>query len=565
MIETSQPIQLQHDLGRFADLAALQAKYPTGRPGDFARLTSTETIFNWVIDAWVDTLVDASSLTGGAMTFDNTDPASLGNPPVGKSFSGTYNNLLWVRNESGDIYWAQDIRKIVDLSYGQSLMEIHRDRVKADSGNVYPNHGSFIMATLKEMDVLRKTKLLYAPFMGTKERISGVMHYATRGYSALVANDLTQTTELNQPYLRGNIAPNEIPYISNGNGEDKFLTHPNIAFSADMAWSITVVFNTNWTNLTGTNNRIGLFSGSSSDRDSIFLNHVIGVVNFRDSNSIQYNSLINSFRLIGKNSIVTITYSGSQISFYLNGNFVNSISSNTILLHISRLFSPRIFEGKCFYYRVQSGTLNADQVVSEAIMLRSWIPELYSVIMGSQEWATSNLDIVCTPMGNIIPEVQDSAVWAALTTPAWCYYNNDPANGAIYGKLYNWYAVKLLQDDIDSYNVANSSIPWGWKVPTESDFNTLATTLGGTAIAGGKMKMTGEDYWNSPNTGGYNSSGLSVLGSGYRGTDGIFSSFKAYSRIYGIDRHLRIDSNSTILNIYSNNQSLGLNIRLIKS
>ena len=36
-----------------------------------------------------------------------------------------------------------------------------------------------------------------------------------------------------------------------------------------------------------------------------------------------------------------------------------------------------------------------------------------------------------------------------------------PALGAIYGKLYNWYAVKLLQMDIDYYNAANPTAPWG--------------------------------------------------------------------------------------------------------
>jgi uncharacterized protein (TIGR02145 family) len=49
--------------------------------------------------------------------------------------------------------------------------------------------------------------------------------------------------------------------------------------------------------------------------------------------------------------------------------------------------------------------------------------------------------------------------WNAATDAgigAWSYYNWDPANGAIYGKLYNWYAVN------DSRRLA----PSGYHIPT---------------------------------------------------------------------------------------------------
>lgn len=50
---------------------------------------------------------------------------------------------------------------------------------------------------------------------------------------------------------------------------------------------------------------------------------------------------------------------------------------------------------------------------------------------------------------------------ATLAAAMWCHYNNDPANGAIYGKLYNWFAVSLLQQDIDLYNIDNPTEHWG--------------------------------------------------------------------------------------------------------
>lgn len=54
---------------------------------------------------------------------------------------------------------------------------------------------------------------------------------------------------------------------------------------------------------------------------------------------------------------------------------------------------------------------------------------------------SENLDVDHYSNGDIIPEVTDTTLQKNLTTGAWCYQNNDAANNATYGKLYNWYAV----------------------------------------------------------------------------------------------------------------------------
>ena len=154
----------------------------------------------------------------------------------------------------------------------------------------------------------------------------------------------------------------------------------------------------------------------------------------------------------------------------------------------------------------------------------------------------------------------------------WCHYGNLVDNGAIYGKLYNWFAVKLLQMDIDYYNAANPNAMWGWRVPTQADFNTLATTLGGAGVAGGKMKMQGTTYWNSPNTGADNSSGFSMLQTSYRhGGSGLHAiSFTSQTWALTSD-----NLNAVRLTLYNNTslatidsiiaKTFGFSLRLIKT
>ena len=104
-----------------------------------------------------------------------------------------------------------------------------------------------------------------------------------------------------------------------------------------------------------------------------------------------------------------------------------------------------------------------------------------SISIGTQKWMSKNLDVTTYRNGDVIPQVTDPDAWGELTTGAWCYYKNDSLNGAIYGKLYNWYAVN------DSRGLA----PQGWHIPTDAEWTTLGTLLGGDAVAGGKMKTKG--------------------------------------------------------------------------
>jgi uncharacterized protein (TIGR02145 family) len=149
---------------------------------------------------------------------------------------------------------------------------------------------------------------------------------------------------------------------------------------------------------------------------------------------------------------------------------------------------------------------------------------VYTTIkIGSQWWMAENLRVTHYRNGNDIPNVTDSSAWQALISGAYCHYNNDSTNVAIYGRLYNWYAVN------DNRNIA----PAGWHVPTDAEWKQLEMYLGmnqsetdsiywrGTD-EGGKLKENGTIHWNSPNTGATNESGFTALPGGFRGTNATY-------------------------------------------
>ena len=142
------------------------------------------------------------------------------------------------------------------------------------------------------------------------------------------------------------------------------------------------------------------------------------------------------------------------------------------------------------------------------------------VTIGTQVWMSSNLNVIKYRNGDTIPMVSNQTKWANLTTGAWCYYLNKSANGKVVGRLYNWYAVN------DSRGLA----PLGWHIPSEPEWQTLTTFLGGQLIAGGKMKST-SILWNAPNTGATNSSGFTALPGGKR-TEFEFREFGLTSQFW---------------------------------
>jgi uncharacterized protein (TIGR02145 family) len=147
-----------------------------------------------------------------------------------------------------------------------------------------------------------------------------------------------------------------------------------------------------------------------------------------------------------------------------------------------------------------------------------------TVKIGTQVWMAENLKVTHYRNGDAIPDVTDSLIWQILTIGACCVYDNSEENVPVYGYLYNWYTVS------DSRNIT----PAGWHVPTDAEWETLVDYLGGTSSAGGKLKETGEDHWNSPNTGAVNEGGFTALPGGFRSVDGDFYSMGNYAYFWSL-------------------------------
>ena len=149
----------------------------------------------------------------------------------------------------------------------------------------------------------------------------------------------------------------------------------------------------------------------------------------------------------------------------------------------------------------------------------------HTVTIGSQVWLAENLKTTRFRDGTSLRLMQTD------TTPAYYYYDNLPSNIATYGLLYNWYAATS----------PHGLAPAGYHIPTDGDWQTLVTSLGGAwdngggytdTIAGGKLKETGVAHWGvgslpNSNVGATNSSGFTGLPGGEL-YQGVYTDIRTY-------------------------------------
>jgi len=359
------------------------------------------------------------------------------------------------------------------------------------------------------------------------------------------ANHATQTTSSSQPYLSGNIAPNERYALKNPNGGSNFITHPTISFAANESWSVTTVLNWN-----GTNNVVTIIYGNVDVSTTRIIIGSSGTLTFFNNNNESVTFAKINFNLIGKNSLVTLISLGiGSVSLYVNGLFSETklITTNAVFSQLITAGSDsRKFYGKIYAHIIRSQALTQQQVTAEYNLLRSYIPEIESVQIGTQTWATSNCAVAASSNGTVIPDGTLTANWIAGTS-YWCHHT-DISTGAVYDKLYNK-AAKL---------VLAANPPEGWHYATQAELTTIA------ALGGNALKVIGNSYWTTAN--GTNATGLSLLGSSKRNADGSFATIKSECYIWAADTDFVLKiTDAGVATIEAANANDGYALRLVKN
>jgi uncharacterized protein (TIGR02145 family) len=191
-----------------------------------------------------------------------------------------------------------------------------------------------------------------------------------------------------------------------------------------------------------------------------------------------------------------------------------------------------------------------------------------TVVYGNgQEWMAENLRSKVYANGDPIAHYSE-VEWSTYGSGIWVHQNNDSLNDNPYGKLYNWYAVE------DSRNVC----PTGWHVPTHEEWTELTDYIASDSptyysfqVAGGRMKSTGTQHWQSPNTDATNESLFSGLPGGrcldngeFSGTGfaGLWWSSTAIGNHAAYGRSLKYNER-TIIDV-SQDKEVGFSIRCVK-
>ena len=239
------------------------------------------------------------------------------------------------------------------------------------------------------------------------------------------------------------------------------------------------------------------------------------------------------------------------------GNFTSSLTGLT----------PNTTYYVCAYATNSIGTQYGNQVTFTTPMLDgpgNTITDadgnVYNTVwIGGRQWMKENLKATKYNDGTSIPLETNNAVWAGLSSPAYCWYSNNQATySSTYGALYNWYAVNT-----------GKLCPTGWHVPTYAEWSQLTSYLGGESVAGGKLKEIGTAHWSSPNTGATNETNFTALPGGFRSGSreaGIFGSngFSGYwwSASQNSGQFMHYD-NSVATGLFGDKEE-GLSVRCIK-
>jgi len=475
---------------------------------------------------------------------------------------------------------TKTVTRAVLPGFATMVMKWLRDfktRVLADSGTVEDEtRTARILRVIENHNLMDDLKLAVFADGGVKTRTSGTNTFVVKTYDLTVNdNDPVQSVEVNQPYLRGNIAPTEVQTYKCVTGQTKTLTHTGVVVNG--TYTVIKVLNAedsgktvvSFTEVTtGTLDTIAwtgrlyfyaiyagtIDSGEQTEIRNAILSIIpeiegvtIGVQHWATSNlemvATPMGNPINEMQLAAATEKITNGGFDDANNWTIVGTA--SISdgvanidgaSNTACWVSQAISIPAGWVKVSFDYTAGTSGYtfisftNNGNVASLPYNTATGSYVKYFKLTSAESFIAIQKDYSSNNVGikfdNISvkqlgwadsTELYDGLIAQGYTAANalkevawWCHYNNDPANGATYGKLYNWYAAKLLQTDIDAYNAANPTTPWGWKVPTDAEWETLRTTvaslgwnydgstdLGSTSNNKQGKALASDSFWNA--------------------------------------------------------------------
>lgn len=183
------------------------------------------------------------------------------------------------------------------------------------------------------------------------------------------------------------------------------------------------------------------------------------------------------------------------------------------------------------YVITNAGTeYSAEKRFTSVPSITDYDGNIYRIVtIGDQTWMAENLKVTHYSDGTAIPLVVDAVEWDAFTFTdrAYCWYDNDPSNGDIFGAQYVWAGATNNAGSSANPSSVQGACPSGWHLPSDSEWKQLEMHLGMSQAdadgmewrgtdEGGKLKESGEISWQSPNLGATNETGFTALPGGYR-------------------------------------------------
>jgi uncharacterized protein (TIGR02145 family) len=384
-------------------------------------------------------------------------------------------------------------------------------------------------------------------------RVSG-----TNAAGTTNGNDLTFTTAV-APVL--SVSPTSMTFESSGT-----ITDPAITITSNLNW--TASSNQSWCLLSAT-------SGSN--------NGSLNVTCSANGNTIPRQATITFSGLGAVDKTVTVTQAGSapyiavaqptagtswimntiqniqwsdnvpdavKIELYKGTSLISTLSASEAGNSYSWNIPMTLTAGTDFKIKITSTTnagLYGESPSFTISLYTGMVQDIdgnkYNTIqIGQQIWMKENLRVTHNPSGGIINSLA---------------YMNNNSNVPVYGRLY-------------TYNLALQACPTGWHLPSDVECTQLINYLGGTSIAGGRLKETGNLHWTDPNSGATNESGFTAVGSGYQSGgynglnyDGSFWTSTANNSINAYYVFLYYNVTSAIITY--DNKTISFSVRCVKT